>query len=136
MGLEAGWNGTIAVGPTPTLIALIRTTEVNDTVGEVDVGAGGSQDEAYLPGQMSTTISADGVYDRAGTGGDDGQLALTIGSEIAVEITIGSDSTGNKKRSGNMFITSYTEGFDRAGEATFSFTARSSKGKLAEDPIA
>lgn len=130
MTVQAGYLGEISVGPTPTVVALVRTWDYNKEGDEVDVSHIGTQDAEYVPGQIRATVTFTCVFDRD-IAGDVGQnLMDAVGTEIDVNIYPHGQGTGKEHMSGTVIITgSDTTGSNDAGvEATY--TARVKSGIL------
>ena len=130
MATFTGSDGVILVGTDQ--IAEVRSYSIDETMDTLEDTAMGDTSRTYKTSLKSFSGSADVFFDDTDTAG---QGALTVGSEVTVNVQFEGNTTGDHKMSGTVLITGRTisASFDGMVEASISFQGT---GALTESTVA
>jgi len=118
MATFTGSDGVILVGTDQ--IAEVRSYSIDETMDTLEDTAMGDTSRTYKTSLKSFSGSADVFFDDTDTAG---QGALTVGSEVTLNVQFEGNTTGDHKMSGTVLITGRTisASFDGMVEASISF---------------
>ena len=118
MATFTGSDGVILVGTDQ--IAEVRSYSIDETMDTLEDTAMGDTSRTYKTSLKSFSGSADVFFDDSDTAG---QGALTVGSEVTLNVQFEGNTTGDHKMSGTVLITGRTisASFDGMVEASISF---------------
>ena len=118
MATFSGSDGVILVGTDQ--IAEVRSYSIDETMDTLEDTAMGDTSRTYKTSLKSFSGSADVFFDDTDTAG---QGALTVGSEVTLNVQFEGNTTGDHKMSGTALITGRTisASFDGMVEASISF---------------
>ena len=118
MATFTGSDGVILVGTDQ--IAEVRSYSIDETMDTLEDTAMGDTSRTYKTSLKSFSGSADVFFDDTDTAG---QGALTVGSEVILNVQFEGNTTGDHKMSGTVLITGRTisASFDGMVEASISF---------------
>lgn len=130
MATFTGSDGVILVGTDQ--IAEVRSYSIDETMDTLEDTAMGDTSRTYKTSLKSFSGSADVFFDDTDTAG---QGALTVGSEVTLNVQFEGNTTGDHKMSGTVIITGRTisASFDGMVEASISFQGT---GALTESTVA
>lgn len=130
MATFTGSDGVILVGTDQ--IAEVRSYSIDETMDTLEDTAMGDTSRTYKTSLKSFSGSADVFFDDTDTAG---QGALTVGSEVTLNVQFEGNTTGDHKMSGTVLITGRTisASFDGMVEASISFQGT---GALTESTVA
>ena len=130
MATFSGSDGVILVGTDQ--IAEVRSYSIDETMDTLEDTAMGDTSRTYKTSLKSFSGSADVFFDDTDTAG---QGALTVGSEVTLNVQFEGNTTGDHKMSGTVLITGRTisASFDGMVEASISFQGT---GALTESTVA
>jgi len=130
MATFTGSDGVILVGTDQ--IAEVRSYSIDETMDTLEDTAMGDTSRTYKTSLKSFSGSADVFFDDSDTAG---QGALTVGSEVTLNVQFEGNTTGDHKMSGTVLITGRTisASFDGMVEASISFQGT---GALTESTVA
>lgn len=130
MATFTGSDGVILVGSDQ--IAEVRSYSIDETMDTLEDTAMGDTSRTYKTSLKSFSGSADVFFDDTDTAG---QGALTVGSEVTLNVQFEGNTTGDHKMSGTVLITGRTisASFDGMVEASISFQGT---GALTESTVA
>jgi len=130
MATFTGSDGVILVGTDQ--IAEVRSYSIDETMDTLEDTAMGDTSRTYKTSLKSFSGSADVFFDDTDTAG---QGALTVGSEVTLNVQFEGNTTGDHKISGTVLITGRTisASFDGMVEASISFQGT---GALTESTVA
>ena len=113
-------------------IAEVRSYSIDETMDTLEDTAMGDTSRTYKTSLKSFSGSADVFFDDTDTAG---QGALTVGSEVTLNVQFEGNTTGDHKMSGTVLITGRTNSasFDGMVEASISFQGT---GALTESTVA
>lgn len=117
MATLTGNNGTVLVGS--DAIAEIRSFSVDETMDTIESTSMGDTYRTFETSLKSWSGSVDIFFDDTDTAG---QGALTVGSEVTINIQVEGNTTGDHKLSGAAIVTGRTinSSFDGLVEASLS----------------
>lgn len=118
MATFTGSDGVILVGTDQ--VAEVRSYSIDETMDTLEDTAMGDTSRTYKTSLKSFSGSADVFFDDTDTAG---QGALTVGSEVTLNVQFEGNTTGDHKLSGTVLITGRTisASFDGMVEASISF---------------
>jgi len=118
MATFTGSDGVILVGTDQ--IAEVRSYSIDETMDTLEDTAMGDTSRTYKTSLKSFSGSADVFFDDTDTAG---QGALTVGSEVTLNVQFEGNTSGDHKMSGTVLITGRTisASFDGMVEASISF---------------
>ncbi len=118
MATFTGSDGVILVGTDQ--VAEVRSYSIDETMDTLEDTAMGDTSRTYKTSLKSFSGSADVFFDDTDTSG---QGALTVGSEVTLNVQFEGNTTGDHKLSGTVLITGRTisASFDGMVEASISF---------------
>jgi hypothetical protein len=118
MTTHIGNEGTIKIGS--NALGELRSWSIEETVETVDDSAIGDAADTHLVGSTAWTGEATCAYDPTDT---NGQVALSIGASITLNVYGVGTTTGNKYLSGTATVTKVGRQASRNGliEQSFSF---------------
>jgi len=130
MATFTGSDGVILVGTDQ--VAEVRSYSIDETMDTLEDTAMGDTSRTYKTSLKSFSGSADVFFDDTDTAG---QGALTVGSEVTLNVQFEGNTTGDHKLSGTVLITGRTisASFDGMVEASISFQGT---GALSETTVA
>lgn len=130
MATFTGSDGVILVGTDQ--VAEVRSYSIDETMDTLEDTAMGDTSRTYKTSLKSFSGSADVFFDDTDTAG---QGALTVGSEVTLNVQFEGNTTGDHKLSGTVLITGRTisASFDGMVEASISFQGT---GALTETTVA
>jgi hypothetical protein len=130
MATFTGSDGVILVGTDQ--VAEVRSYSIDETMDTLEDTAMGDTSRTYKTSLKSFSGSADVFFDDTDTAG---QGALTVGSEVTLNVQFEGNTTGDHKLSGTVLITGRTisASFDGMVEASISFQGT---GALTESTVA
>ena len=130
MATFTGSDGVILVGSDQ--IAEVRSYSIDETMDTLEDTAMGDTSRTYKTSLKSFSGSADVFFDDTDTAG---QGALTVGSEVTLNVQFEGNTSGDHKMSGTVLITGRTisASFDGMVEASISFQGT---GALTESTVA
>lgn len=130
MATFTGSDGVILVGTDQ--IAEVRSYSIDETMDTLEDTAMGDTSRTYKTSLKSFSGSADVFFDDTDAAG---QGALTVGSEVTLNVQFEGNTTGDHKMSGTVLITGRTisASFDGMVEASISFQGT---GALTESTVA
>lgn len=130
MATFTGSDGVILVGTDQ--IAEVRSYSIDETMDTLEDTAMGDTSRTYKTSLKSFSGSADVFFDDTDTAG---QGALTVGSEVTLNVQFEGNTSGDHKMSGTVLITGRTisASFDGMVEASISFQGT---GALTESTVA
>ena len=103
MANHAGSEGTVHVGT--TAVAEIRSYSISETADTVEDTVMGDAARTYKPSLKSFSGSVDVYWDESDT---DGQVALSVGSEVTIKFYPEGASTGDTYLYGSAIVTGKT----------------------------
>jgi predicted secreted protein len=117
MATHKGSEGTIKVGS--NAVAEIRSYSIEESADTLEDTSMGDSARSYKPSLTSFTGSLDVFWDETDTSG---QGALSIGSEVTLNVYPEGDTSGDTYYSGSAIVTgvSRTASFDGLVEASIS----------------
>lgn len=117
MAVHTGSEGTVKVGS--NAIAEIRSFSVESTADTLEITTMGGTARTYVPSLTSWSGSVDVLWDETDT---NGQVALTIGSELTLNFFPEGATAGDKYYSGTAIVTgvSINSSYDGLVEASIS----------------
>ena len=117
MAVHKGSEGTVKVGANS--IAEIRSYSLEESADTLETTSMGDTARTYLPSLSTFSGSVDVYWDETDT---TGQGALTIGSEVVLNVYPESDTTGAVYYTGSAIVTGITRSgsFDGMVEASIS----------------
>jgi len=118
MATFTGSDGVILVGTDQ--VAEVRSYSIDETMDTLEDTAMGDTSRTYKTSLKSFSGSADVFFDDTDTSG---QGALTVGSEVTLNVQFEGNTSGDHKLSGTVLITGRTisASFDGMVEASISF---------------
>jgi hypothetical protein len=118
MATFTGSDGVILVGTDQ--VAEVRSYSIDETMDTLEDTAMGDTSRTYKTSLKSFSGSADVFFDDTDTAG---QGALTVGSEVTLNVQFEGNTAGDHKLSGTVLITGRTisASFDGMVEASISF---------------
>jgi len=118
MATFTGSDGVILVGTDQ--VAEVRSYSIDETMDTLEDTAMGDTSRTYKTSLKSFSGSADVFFDDTDTAG---QGALTVGSEVTLNVQFEGNTSGDHKLSGTVLITGRTisASFDGMVEASISF---------------
>ena len=118
MATFTGSDGVILVGSDQ--VAEVRSYSIDETMDTLEDTAMGDTSRTYKTSLKSFSGSADVFFDDTDTSG---QGALTVGSEVTLNVQFEGNTSGDHKLSGTVLITGRTisASFDGMVEASISF---------------
>jgi predicted secreted protein len=118
MATFTGSDGVILVGTDQ--VAEVRSYSIDETMDTLEDTAMGDTSRTYKTSLKSFSGSADVFFDDTDTSG---QGALTVGSEVTLNVQFEGNTAGDHKLSGTVLITGRTisASFDGMVEASISF---------------
>jgi hypothetical protein len=118
MATFTGSDGVILVGSDQ--VAEVRSYSIDETMDTLEDTAMGDTSRTYKTSLKTFSGSADVFFDDTDTSG---QGALTVGSEVTLNVQFEGNTTGDHKLSGTVLITGRTisASFDGMVEASISF---------------
>lgn len=118
MATFTGSDGVILVGTDQ--VAEVRSYSIDETMDTLEDTAMGDTSRTYKTSLKSFSGSADVFFDDSDTAG---QGALTVGSEVTLNVQFEGNTSGDHKMSGTVLITGRTisASFDGMVEASISF---------------
>lgn len=118
MATFTGSDGVILVGSDQ--VAEVRSYSIDETMDTLEDTAMGDTSRTYKTSLKSFSGSADVFFDDTDTSG---QGALTVGSEVTLNVQFEGNTAGDHKLSGTVLITGRTisASFDGMVEASISF---------------
>lgn len=130
MATFTGSDGVILVGTDQ--VAEVRSYSIDETMDTLEDTAMGDTSRTYKTSLKSFSGSADVFFDDTDTAG---QGALTVGSEVTLNVQFEGNTSGDHKLSGTVLITGRTisASFDGMVEASISFQGT---GALSETTVA
>ncbi|MGB0600494.1 MAG: hypothetical protein ACPGLY_27775 [Rubripirellula sp.] len=130
MATFTGSDGVILVGTDQ--VAEVRSYSIDETMDTLEDTAMGDTSRTYKTSLKSFSGSADVFFDDTDTAG---QGALTVGSEVTLNVQFEGNTSGDHKLSGTVLITGRTisASFDGMVEASISFQGT---GALTESTVA
>jgi predicted secreted protein len=116
MATHKGSEGTVKVGS--NAVAEIRSYSIEESADTLEDTSMGDSARTYKPSLTSFSGSLDVFWDE----GDTGQSALSIGSEVTLNVYPEGDTAGDTYYSGSAIVTgvSRTGSFDGLVEASIS----------------
>jgi len=117
MAVHKGSEGTVKVGA--NAIAEIRSYSLEESADTLETTTMGDSARTYLPSLSTFSGSVDVYWDETDT---TGQGALTIGSEVTLNVYPESDGAGSVYYTGSAIVTGVTRSgsFDGMVEASIS----------------
>ena len=117
MATHKGSEGTVKVGS--NAVAEIRSYSIEESADTLEDTSMGDAARTYKPSLTSFSGSLDVFWDETDT---DGQGALTIGSEVTLNVYPEGDTTGDSYYTGTAIVTgvSRSASFDGLVEASIS----------------
>ena len=117
MATHKGSEGTVKVGS--NAVAEIRSYSIDETADTLEDTSMGDSARSYKPSLTSFSGSLDVFWDETDT---DGQGALSIGSEVTLNVYPEGDTTGDTYYTGSAIVTgvSRSASFDGLVEASVS----------------
>lgn len=117
MANHTGSEGTVHVGT--SAIAEIRSFSFTETADTIEDTTMGDTARSYKPSLRSFSGSVDVYWDETDT---DGQVALSVGSEVTIKFYPEGSSSGDKYYTGSAIVTGLTvnSSFDGMVEASIS----------------
>ena len=118
MATFTGSDGVILVGTDQ--VAEVRSYSIDETMDTLEDTAMGDTSRTYKTSLKTFSGSADVFFDDTDTAG---QGALTVGSEVTLNVQFEGNTSGDHKLSGTVLITGRTisASFDGMVEASISF---------------
>jgi len=118
MATFTGSDGVILVGSDQ--VAEVRSYSIDETMDTLEDTAMGDTSRTYKTSLKTFSGSADVFFDDTDSSG---QGALTVGSEVTLNVQFEGNTTGDHKLSGTVIITGRTisASFDGMVEASISF---------------
>lgn len=118
MATFTGSDGVILVGSDQ--VAEVRSYSIDETMDTLEDTAMGDTSRTYKTSLKTFSGSADVFFDDTDTSG---QGALTVGSEVTLNVQFEGNTSGDHKLSGTVLITGRTisASFDGMVEASISF---------------
>jgi hypothetical protein len=118
MATFTGSDGVILVGTDQ--VAEVRSYSIDETMDTLEDTAMGDTSRTYKTSLKSFSGSADVFFDDTDTSG---QGALTVGSEVTLNVQFEGNTAGDHKLTGTVLITGRTisASFDGMVEASISF---------------
>ena len=118
MATFTGSDGVILVGSDQ--VAEVRSYSIDETMDTLEDTAMGDTSRTYKTSLKSFSGSADVFFDDTDTSG---QGALTVGSEVTLNVQFEGNTSGDHKLSGTVLITGRTisASFDGMVEASISY---------------
>ena len=116
MATHKGSEGTVKVGS--NAVAEIRSYSIEESADTLEDTSMGDSARTYKPSLTSFSGSLDVFWDE----GDTGQSALSIGSEVTLNVYPEGDTTGDTYYTGSAIVTGVTRSgsFDGLVEASVS----------------
>lgn len=130
MATHTGSEGTVKVGA--NAIAEIRSFSLEETADTLEDTSMGDSARTYKPSLTSYTGTVDVLWDETDT---NGQVALTIGSEITLNVYPEGDTSGDTYYTGSAIVTGRTINSSYDGLVEMSISVQGS-GALTESTVA
>lgn len=126
-----GNDGVVKIGT--TIIAEVTAWSLSETADIKEDTAMGDTNKTRKPGGIKDwNVTIDCWYDHTDA---TGQEAMTVGSEIALDLFPGGDGSGDQSCAGNAIITAINSSGSKDGVVTRNFSA-SANGPLTKTTVA
>ena len=112
-------NGVIKIGPTPAIVAELRSWSYDQQGDEIDVSTMGACDTTTIAGRVTRRVEGS-LY--LASPSDAAQDLLVIGTNVAIEVFPFGENSGELSLVGTINVLTRTESGDVDGAVELNFT--------------